>query len=752
MNADKMKLKSKEKSKSKTKLQSNKINDKEKSNNPFYPIKYFCINEVKKIVNNKNKKSPIINKNNENHISYKKNEKIKKEEEDEYNISIYDKKINLHNKSFKNILITNFNNTIANNSNKRKLNSSDERYKTIIKFGLNTKQIFHSFKLIKNIKKLFGTKKSKFSKKSKIKKNNINKDRIKLSNHYNYLDIHDINNINSNNIIYRTNNTNDSNNTITSNSITSKTITNNTLSNYTISNIAPSSYYNKNNLNINPNINQNISKNKENNQKIQGIKNNNIKIIKNKGRNKTNNMNKGIKDINIKNKRKENAIFVRRIILEETFTIDSKGDEKTLYIKKISPIMTKKEIINNFNKNLINNNTINKSKNKDNTFINHNDINLNFNLCSFQKIHLNNNNNNKKLGSKKKLESFDEECKYNINNDNSINDTILENCKDILNIKNGNKIIYQKSNETFFKTENNHKSYQSLFSSPKKKKFIQLSGNQLNKKNYKKIQKSKKNYKNNINNNIRKSSTEEYKLNNSPLKNHLVNQRYLKNKMVHRKTKTNFIIPNIIKYDNLINFNQEEEDNNNLINKRSFSFAGKMPLFSVVKKRKDKKKIEINNKLKTGNNSPIRKSINNKISKINEYLNLSPLYSGKSSKNNTNVISINNNKNIKKINEINKSNLFNIIDDIEKQRCHSLNKTTSKKNYNSNDLKKFLNYLKNNLISDNNRNKSHINFLNKKSENYLEQLNKKNRSNNKKTINNHLFYMKTKTKNNMINK
>ena len=747
MNSNKMKLKSKEKSKSKTKLQSNKINDKEKSNNPFYPIKYFCINEVKKIVNNKNKKSPIINKNNQSQISYKKNEKIKKEEEDKYNISIYDQKLNIYHKSFKNILNINFNTAIVNYSRIRKLNSSDERYKTIIKFGLNTKHIFHSFKLIKNIKKVFGTKKSQFSKKSKIKKKNNNKNRIKLSNHYNFLDIHDINNINSNNIIYRTNNTNDSNNTITSNSITSKTITNNTMSNYTISNIAPSSYYNKNNMNINANINQNISKSKENIQKIKGIKNNNIKIIKNKGRNKTNNKNK---NINIKSKRKENAIFVRRIIFEETFTIDSKGDEKTLYIKKISPIMTKKEIINNFDKKLNNNNTINKNKNKDNTFINHNDINLNFNLCSFQKIHLNNNNNNKKLGSKKKLESFEEECKYNINNDNSLNDTILENCKHILNIKNGNKIIYQKSNGTFFKTENNHKSYQSLFSSPKKQKVIQLSGNQLNKKKFKKIQKSINYNKNN--NIIKKSSKEEYKLNNSPsLTNQLVNQRYLKNKMVHRKTKTNFIIPNIIKYDNLININQEEEDNT-LMNKRSFSFAGKIPIFNIIKKKKDKKKIELNNILKIGNNSPIRKSINNKISKINEYLNLSPLHSGKSSNNNTNILSINNNKNIKKINEIYKSNLFNIIDDIDKQRCHSLNKIKNKNNYNSNDLKKFLNYLKNNMISDNNRNKSHINCLNKKSGNYYEKLNKKNKSSNKKNANNTLFYMKSKTKINMANK
>ena len=752
-----MKVKNKErsKSKSKSKLQNKNINnDKVKSNNPFYPIKYFCFNEVKKIVNNKNKKSPILNKNNEKQINLKKKDKIKREEEDEYNKTIYDKRIIiLQNKSFTNILKNNFNYIDENNLKIKKLNSTDERYKTIIKFGLYTKQLFHSFKIKKCINNNLEAKNSKFSKKNKFKKKSNNK--IKLSNayHYNYLDIHDITNINSNNIIYRTNNINDSNNTITSNSITSKTITNNTMSNYTISNITPSSYHNKSNNmihGINKNNVQNKSKNNEHTPKIQDIKNNNnIKIIKNKVKNKkNNNINKNIKKKNISNKEKENAVFVRRIILEEKFTIDSKGDKKTIYIKKISPIIKSKEPLSSTEKKLFNNSKIFKNNsnynNKDNTYINHNDINLNFNVCSFQKIDLNHNNHNNnidKKNSKKKMESFED-----INNDTSINDTLLENCKYLLSIKNGNKIIYEKPNGILFKTENNHKSYQSLFSSPKKRYYIQLNGNESNKKRYKINQKAINNDINNKKNNIiKKSSTKNFQYNNSPLKNKIANPRFLKNKMVHRKAKTNFIFPNNIDYENFIDYNPENEENSIISNKRSFSFVGKTPVFNLVKKYKDNKKIELKNKLKNSHSPGVLKSINNHSTKIKEYINFTPLDSLKSSKNNTKINSINNSRYIQKIN---KSNLcININESNENQRCHSLNRIINKKNYNSNEFKLFLNYLKNNMTSNNDRNKSHRHFLGKKSDkSNLDKLNKKNNNSVNKKGKNNFIYMKIKPK------
>ena len=90
-----MKVNNKEKSKSKKNLQPKKANnDNVKNNNPFFiPIKYFCFNEVKKIVDNKNKKSPGINKNNEKLKKPIKNEKIRKEEEDDYTKIIYNKPI-----------------------------------------------------------------------------------------------------------------------------------------------------------------------------------------------------------------------------------------------------------------------------------------------------------------------------------------------------------------------------------------------------------------------------------------------------------------------------------------------------------------------------------------------------------------------------------------------------------------------------------------------------------------------------------
>ena len=55
---------------------------------------------------------------------------------------------------------------------------------------------------------------------------------------------------------------------------------------------------------------------------------------------------KNIKNKNTKNKEKESTLYVRRIILEEKYTIDSKGDKKTIYVKKISPAIKIKKIRN----------------------------------------------------------------------------------------------------------------------------------------------------------------------------------------------------------------------------------------------------------------------------------------------------------------------------------------------------------------------------------------------------------------------
>lgn len=739
MNSYKMKDKKKEGNQSKSKLQNKKNNNKEtKSNNPLNQIKYLCFNEVKKIVNNKNNKSPYLNKNNEIIPNFKKRGKIKAEEEDCYNKIIYDKKIIIpHILSFINLSKTH----ISKIENLKKYNSTDERYKNITKYGLYTKKIFHSLNKKKNLKKNLEPKKNKFCKKDKLKKKNKNILKINNSYHYNFLDIHDITNMNSNNIIYRSNNIYDSNNTLTSNSITSKTITNNTMSNYTISNIGVNSYNNQSNniisiTNTNTNNNQNKSKNKGNNKNKQVAKNNNIKIIKTKGRNKNNNV------IN-KNKNQNenpNPVFVRRIILEEKYTIEPNGDKKTISIKKVSPIMRTKETQCNSGKKIIYNNKNIKNNNKDNTFINHNDINLNFNVCSFNKIDLNNNNIGKEKDSQKKVESFENENKYNNNNDSSIyDDKILENYKDYLSIKNGNKIIYQKPNGTLFKSEKKHKSYQSLFSSPKKRYIIQIGGNGLNKKKYKINPKSINNYLSNNNKNkniiIKKSSIRDLKSNNSSLKNKIIFPRYLKNKMVHRKTKTTILPNNLESYD-LIDYIQNDEENISTINKRSLSYIGKAHECNLVNKYKDNK--ELNNKFKI---SPIElKSFKNHVNNLDEYLNLSPFDSGKSSKNNTKKNSINNSKYLK----TNKSNLCITINDglNNNQGYHSLNKINS-----SNDIPLFFNYLKRHIYSNNARNKSHGNFLIKRKQ---KESNKKANININKGKKNEIILMKTKVKNNEI--
>ena len=762
-----MKVNNKEKSKSKKNLQPKKANnDNVKNNNPFFiPIKYFCFNEVKKIVDNKNKKSPGINKNNEKLKKQIKNEKIRKEEEDDYTKIIYNKPIIIpHNISLTNLIRKKYAiyKIEANNKYLNYCKSTDERYKSINKLGLNTKKIINIYKERKSNLKNNNIKKSKFSKKDRLKKKNKNKTK---NNIHNYIDIHDINNININNLIYRGNNINYSesnNNTLTSNTITSKTITNNTMSNYTISNVTPNSYYNKqNNTNTNNNTNsnatQNLSNQNEKRERGKSNKINNIKVITNKGRNKNknNNINRIIRNKNVNNneKEKENTVFVRRIILEEKFTIDSKGDKKTIYIKKISPAMKTNDIINSADKRLIKNKKIiknNNYNNKDNTYINHNDINLNFNVCSFQKINLNN-NLNQKNSKKEKTESFDEDYyKYNNNINTSLNDNILQNYKDFLNIKNCNKIIYQKPNSIIYNSEKNHKSFQSVFSSPNKRYFIKLMGNDLNKKRQKISQKKINNSSKNNEIIIKKKSTRDFKLSNTPLKYMLSHPRCLKNKVVHRKTKTNL---NNIEYEKVISFSPEEyEENNKVINKRSFSFVGKNTVYNLVKKLKNNKKSELKEKLKNGNNTHITHLTSKNPAKINEYFHFSPLISSINTKSNTKMNSFNNSQYTKN-NEKNKSNLYFKTNESHENnsRCHSLNKITTKINYNSNEMKEILNYLKNNMIASSGRNKSHRNFLLKKCEKFnlddvLINKNKKNNSNNKKGNHSNFIHMKYKIK------
>ena len=752
-----MKAGGKGNNKSKSKLSQKKSNNKNIpfNTNPFYPIKYFCFNEVKKIVNNKNKKlSGIINQ--KQKIINRK--KLNFEQEDDYKISIYNQRLIISRdksgeKLLKNKLI--INKIMNKNKNEKKWNSTEERYKTINRYGFYTKKIFHKIKLIKPFGIGINTKKNKFSKKSKKKKRFL-KNKIKLNNNQKYMIMHDYNNYDTNNIIYRSNNINESNITLTSNTITNKTITNNTMSNnYTISNITPNSYYNISN-NTNSYIVENKPINEENASKNSIKKLNNIKIMENKGRNKNNNN----QNKNVKNNDKVNTVFVRRIILEEKFTIDSKGDKKTIYIKKISPIIKTKEIINSADKRLIKNTkkvitNNNNYNNNDNTFINHNDINLNFNVCSFQKINLNGNDGKKK--HLEKIESFDEDSKLNMNNNTSLNDILLQNYKDLLNIKNCNTIIYKQPNGIIYKSDN-HKSHQSLFPNSNKKYFIYLSGNNANKK---KSIISKKGI-NNLNNNnqninhIQRNSTKEMKINdinNIPLKYLLSNPRCLKNKIIHRKTKTN-CFSNNIEYEKLkLDTNGEEDEENNLSNKRSFSYICKSSLYDLVKKLNNNKETDLKENIKNGNFNQIPLIPNkNKINKINEYLIFSSSNSGNTSKDNTKINSVNNSKFIK----IKMKNSKVYTDNNESNdslRCNSLNRIKKKNIVNSNYIKCFINYLKS-IIPNSGRNKSHRNFLIKKCEKYdLDNIIIKNKKNNSNRMNySNIIYDENEPKKKIMNK
>ena len=728
MNANDKKSKPEMKINSKNYMNPNDKNNNKDNNISIYPIKYFCFNEVKKIVNNKN------NKNSPENIITKVQQNLKKEEEDYYSQSIYNKRCfnKITNISSINILNHNYKlkdifekENYMNNSN-----STDERYKAICIFGLKTKKIFKKFK---NNKGFINIGNNKFSKKNRKKCKLRNKNRESNT----FLDLHEINNINSidNDVNNRTNNATEYYNNITSNSNMSKTITNNTINNYTISNITSNSCINKSNNNaIKNNIKKETNDKLLNNKKYKKI-NNNIKVMKNKGRNKNKN--------DIKNE-KEKTVFVRRIVLEEKYTIDSKGSKKTIYLKKLSPSFKINKNINSADKK---SNKKYKKKNninlKDNTFINHNDINFNFNVCPIQKNNFINNNRNTNMS---KVEKFDDNP-LNIN-DSSINDTIKRSYKNIFNIKNCSKLIYKYSNMQLNELDR-HKSYKSFISSPDKKFIIKIIGNNPDIKKIKKTQNTinncnqfiilknkKKTKKNTITKNIS---------NNSPLKYELANSRFLKNKYVYRKTRTNFININSMDNKKLKSDNKKKGGNTNksLSDKRSFSFVGKNYMTPIIK---NLKKIEKKGRDNTNNSPTSHTSYRNK--KLNDCMYFSPSYSLIISKNNPKKNSINSsNNNYKKKDKINKSNI-NVHDGIDKNRCNSSKRIINKKNnFISRDVKLLEKNVNSKILTCYGRHKSHRNFILKKYEKYnlnyiMNNVKKKNMI--QKAKHSNIIYLKNK--------
>lgn len=274
-----MKARTKENSKSKNKViqKKNSNGNEKKYNNPFYPIKYFCFNDVKKIVNSKHKKFPI-SKNNEKLKNNTKNEKAKKEEEDDYDENIYNKKIIIpFNSSCKNLSRIIFNLNKYKIKNDFRCFSTDERYKTLKKFGFLTKKIINNIKKEKiTTGKILIFKKSKFSKNKGKKK--IIRNKIKLNN-YKYIDINEISN--TNNLICRAFTNNEFNNTLPNNNTTSKITINNNMNYYIKSNLINNSMPNKP-INKNKYIVQKVKNNIRNNDYMQVNKINNIKIINNK--------------------------------------------------------------------------------------------------------------------------------------------------------------------------------------------------------------------------------------------------------------------------------------------------------------------------------------------------------------------------------------------------------------------------------------------------------------------------------------
>ena len=661
-----MKARSKENSKSKNKViqRKNSNGNEKKYNNPFYPIKYFCFNDVKKIVNNKHKKSPI-SKNNEKLKNITKNEKAKKEEEDDYDENIYNKKLIIpFNSSCKNLSKLNFHLNKYKLKNDFRWFSTDERYKILKKYGLFTKKIINNIKKEKTtIRKILIFKKSKFSKNKAIKKKIKNK--IKLNN-YKYIDINEISNIN--NLICRAHTINEFDNNLSNNNLTTKITANNITNNYIKSSKINNSMPNKS-VNKNKYIVQKIKNNIKNNVYMQINKINNIKII--------NNINKS-NEYRIQNRNNDenrNNVFVRRIVLEEKFTIDSKGDKRTIYFKKINPNLNTKDLINSHKKRSKrkNKNKIKlRNNNKDNPYINNDDVNTNVKVGSFQKINLNKKKIDKLLHMNSKMDSYDEESNAlstnNNKNNNNPNATNLQNYKYYLNIKNYNKIYRPKPNGILYKSEKNRNSYQNLIHNANKRILKPLNISEKDKSKIKEKPKTKMNYSLNVSLNKKNNKKNKNIRYNSPLNYMNIYPQCFKNKIIHRKIKTNCIIPNNNEDNKLI----PEEDTESLSSQRSLSYIGRIHLNNVTKNNKSGIKKEKKENLNYINTSRSGAVLPYSINKIDNYFHISSSKHEIYSKNYSKIISFangNNNINcLKKSNYSNKSktNVNDIINDNSK--------------------------------------------------------------------------------------
>jgi hypothetical protein len=323
----------------------------------YSPIKFFCLNQVKNIINKNN-----LNIKSTNHGLGRKTilSNLFREKEDDYLMKVYNQKIFLpNNSSYSNLnpkLVLNTKETLS-----KRNNSTDESFKVIRLFSFSTKRIFLP-KRKKNKKKYF--QKSKFTK--------------------------NVNNIGRNDTL--------------SNSNIFNTISN-------LTNVKPNNYF-------------------------------------------------------VMNRDREgNSIFSRRIILEEKFIIDKKGNENIISIKEINS--TKKKICIN-NKNIQRSkNIINNFNNKNNTCVNYNDINVNFNLNAVEKMNTianNQKNQKKKIFKLKFLNSIKpniivcETEKRNKNLSNLINDSINTEMRKRLKIECMNSPIVnrkqrkkQLSNSKFIK-------------------------------------------------------------------------------------------------------------------------------------------------------------------------------------------------------------------------------------------------------------------------------------------------------------
>ena len=624
----------------------NNRNPKNNINNPFNPMKYFYFKEVKKFINIKN---------NKNNKSLNENEKIKitatkvnynsKNEEDYYNKIIYEKKINIsHNIS--SIHLINRNLSIKIDKSSQQYYSTDERYKTVNRCGLYTKKIYceinKSFK-----RKLYNRntslKSTRFSKKSKTKN--------KIKNIKKYCENININGISNNNV---SNYMSSSNNTTSNN----KSITNNNVGNYTIFNISNISYFKKT-ININTNVNNVQKINNCSKGKINKISN--IEILKNKKINNIKNTNNK-KNQNINNK--EDKVFVRRIILEEKYTIDSEGNKKTIFFKKINPIKKVDRPISNpdkkLNKSKKNLKNLNYSLNNENSFKGKNDIKYNFIIDSTPK------NKIKNITERKINATNDDDNKYN----NSQIANIFQNYRNSLN---SYKIVYQNSFGNF---------------SSNKKYFIRLQGKKSDKNH------NIKNSPNKYESNKKKSPHLRY------IKN---NNNYIKN--INNKIKTNYSQLNKKKYKKKINndiYSQDSEDTKT--DKKSFSFFKKNSISALVNSVKEKKKKTAIQNESIASEDPINGFERIPMYNKNNFLFFSRSNSSMSSNNNTKKGSPKNYKYLKKVASNNKYNIFININD-SNSNCN---------NYDYFSLNKNRNLPKEKISPEMGNNNNYRNILNKK--------------------------------------